>query len=74
MIFEEYDEAELEELFKEEGREEGRQEGVDNTKNEIARNMIMNNEPAGKISKYTGLSMNHLISLAKGMGLELSKC
>ena len=67
MIFEEYDEAQLEELFKEEGRQEGKQEGVDDTKNGIARNMIRDKEPSGKTGKYTGLSMNDLLSLAQGM-------
>lgn len=70
MIFEEYDEAELEELFKEEGRQEGRQEGIYDARNDIARNMLRNNEPAGKISKYTGLSKNDLLLLAQGMGLK----
>ena len=45
------------------GREEGRAEGLAEGKVEIAKGMLSDGMPVDKISKYTGLTAEEIISL-----------
>lgn len=48
---------------RQEGKQEGRQEGITLQKIEIARMMLSNGEPLGKIKLYTGLSKEAILKL-----------
>jgi len=47
----------------EKGREEGREEGVEKRNIELAKEMLLDNEPIEKIAKYTKLSKEEIIAL-----------
>lgn len=51
--------------YEEKGREQGKAEGANNSKIEIAKNMLKDNEPIEKIIKYTGLSEKKIIKIQK---------
>lgn len=46
-----------------EGRIEGKKEGKKEGKIEIAKNMLMENEPIDKIARYTGLAKEDILKL-----------
>lgn len=46
-----------------EGRIEGKKEGKKEAKIEVAKNMLMENEPIDKIARYTGLAKEDILKL-----------
>ena len=46
-----------------EGRIEGKKEGKKESKIEMAKNMLMENEPIDKIARYTGLAKEDILKL-----------
>ena len=50
-------------MGREEGRAEGRAEGLAEGRIEIAKGMLSDGMPVDKISKYTGLTVEEIMSL-----------
>ena len=50
-------------MGREEGRAEGRAEGLAEGRAEIAKGMLSDGMPVDKISKYTGLTAEEIVSL-----------
>ena len=61
----------LSQLVWNEGRESGFSEGQDIATMNFVKQMILSSEPAEKISRYTGLSLERLETLAHDIGMAL---
>jgi predicted transposase YdaD len=64
MLITEWSTEKAKEVWQREAREDGRVEGRVEGREETAKNMLLDNIPPDKISKYTGLNMDTIKKLA----------
>ena len=70
MLDTEYNEAEVKELFKAEGRAEGRKEGEDSKAKDIARRLLKKGNSVDEVSEDTGLDRDTIIKLMEDITNE----